>query len=396
MGELLRRYWYPIAVDSELAEEPVKKVRLLGEDLVLYRDRGDRLGLIAEACTHWGISMVYGIPEDEGLRCPYHGWRFDHTGRCLEQPLEDRLVSGSTFRDSCATTAYPVQELSGLIFAYMGPTPAPLLPRWELLVKEGMVHSVSRMVAPCNWLQCIGNQLNETHQEWLHGRFGNYVLDRVGRTDLQQTFDRALPGYEFEPFEWGVRRHRSDGGEEAAPILFPAITSGGRLMYRIPMDDTNTLILTYQLHKPPAGVDLRQETVPLYELPSSGLDERGHPTWSMLENSAQDRLMWYAQGAIPDRTQEHLGPADNGVVVYRALLEENMQKVARGEDPIGVIRDPAQNDRIKLPGEPADVGRVRAERRPGDRAFEGANDGFNPVLRELRLLAAARAGAGRE
>jgi len=78
-------------------------------------------------------------------------------------------------------------------------------------------------------------------------------------------------------------------------------------MYRVPMDDANTLILTYQLHRPPAGVDRRQETVPLYELPSPGLDERGHPTWSILENSAQDRLMWYAQGAIPDRTREHLG-----------------------------------------------------------------------------------------
>src|SRR5439155_24152592 len=144
MGGLLRRYWYPIAVNSELVEEPVKKVRLLGEDLVLYRDRSGRLGLIAEACTHWGISMAYGIPEDEGLRCPYHGWRFDHTGRCVEQPLEDRLLGSSSFRDACGTTAYPVQELSGLIFAYVGPAPAPLLPRWELLVKAGMVHSVSR------------------------------------------------------------------------------------------------------------------------------------------------------------------------------------------------------------------------------------------------------------
>ena len=117
-GEMLRRYWYPIAGLAELEVEPVKALRLLGEDLVLYRDKSGNLGLIDQACPHRRVSMEYGIPEQEGLRCPYHGWLFNHEGRCTEQPAEPW---NSTFKDRVATKAYPVQELAGLVFAYLAP-----------------------------------------------------------------------------------------------------------------------------------------------------------------------------------------------------------------------------------------------------------------------------------
>ncbi|HEX9743488.1 MAG TPA: Rieske 2Fe-2S domain-containing protein, partial [Nitrospiraceae bacterium] len=126
-GELLRRYWQPIAASAELTDEkPIRRVRLLGENLVLYRDTTGRHGLVAEQCPHRRASLAYGRVDDEGIRCPYHGWKYDSTGRCLETPAE---LKGSTLRTKIRTTAYPVQKLGGILFTYMGPEPAPALPR---------------------------------------------------------------------------------------------------------------------------------------------------------------------------------------------------------------------------------------------------------------------------
>jgi 5,5'-dehydrodivanillate O-demethylase len=135
-GNLLRRYWHPIAGVSEMRAIFTKRVRLLGEDLVLFRDRGGRFGLIAEQCPHRRASMAYGIPALDGIRCPYHGWKFDASGACLEQPNEP---AGSSFKDKVATTAYPVEELAGLLWAYLGPLPAPLIPRLDGFVVPGTI-----------------------------------------------------------------------------------------------------------------------------------------------------------------------------------------------------------------------------------------------------------------
>ena len=121
-GELMRRYWHPIAGSAEMRENPTKGVRILGEDLVLYKDRSGGLGLIQESCPHRRVNLLYGIPEQQGIRCPYHGWLFDESGRCLEMPAE---APDSTFKDRVTARTYPVQELGGLIFAYLGPKPAP-------------------------------------------------------------------------------------------------------------------------------------------------------------------------------------------------------------------------------------------------------------------------------
>ncbi|MDT7554408.1 MAG: 5,5-dehydrodivanillate O-demethylase oxygenase subunit, partial [Pseudonocardiales bacterium] len=130
MGELLRRYWWPVATYDMATRVPVKR-RLLGEDLVLYRDGSGTVGLLAEQCPHRRAALWLGCTEEHGLRCGYHGWRFDADGRCLEQPGEP---AESTFKDRIRATAYPVQELGGLVFAYLGPLPAPELPRYDLFV----------------------------------------------------------------------------------------------------------------------------------------------------------------------------------------------------------------------------------------------------------------------
>ena len=126
MGKLLRRYWHPVATVARTRRRAGPAVTLLGENLALFRCDSGELGLVAQRCPHRGASLAYGIPEDDGLRCPYHGWKFDGGGQCLEQPAEP---ADSTFKDRVQIPAYPVQELGGLIWAYLGPEPAPLLPR---------------------------------------------------------------------------------------------------------------------------------------------------------------------------------------------------------------------------------------------------------------------------
>src|SRR5579872_2264917 len=130
LGSLLRQYWYPIAVASSLESEPIQRVRLLGEDLVLFRDDAGRLGLISDRCPHRGASLSYGFTEREGLRCPYHGWLFAPDGECLEQP--NQFTDVPALRAQCRTTAYCAEILGGLVFAYAGPAPAPVLPKYDL------------------------------------------------------------------------------------------------------------------------------------------------------------------------------------------------------------------------------------------------------------------------
>jgi len=157
-GELLRRYWYPIAALGELDENPVKPVTLLGESLVLYRDRRGTLGLIDSVCAHRRVNLALGVPEEEGLRCPYHGWRFGETGQCLEQPAEKR-----PYCDKVKIKAYPVRVACGAVFAYLGPQPVPELPMWDLMTAKNVLHEIAFATVPCNWFQSIENAVDQDH-----------------------------------------------------------------------------------------------------------------------------------------------------------------------------------------------------------------------------------------
>ena len=157
MGELMRRYWHPVAATAELDERPTKPVRLLGEDLVLYKDTSGTLGLIDRYCPHRRVDLSYGIPEARGLRCMYHGWMMDETGQCIEQPFEETVHPDGRFKEKVRVAGYPVEELGGLVFAYLGPAPVPLLPRWEQLTWDNAVREICIAELPCNWLQCQEN-----------------------------------------------------------------------------------------------------------------------------------------------------------------------------------------------------------------------------------------------
>ena len=363
MGELLRRYWHPIAGSAEMQDHPTKLIKLLGESLVLYRDRKGHLGLIDEFCSHRRASMLYGIPEEDGLRCAYHGWKYDKSGKCLETPAEP---AESTFKDRVRIKAYPVQELGGLVFAYLGPEPVPLLPRWDLLVAEGSLSEAGWTVIPCNWIQCMENSLDPVHVEWLHGYFDSYVCERMGKPELKRKIYRHLK-IGFDVFEHGIIKRRVvEGGTEedddwkaGHPVLFPQILrsglsgSDGTLQYRVPIDETHTYQVVYKVWSPGSGIKVpRQERVPYFNVPLPKPDENGQPQWSLLDNnSGQDMSMWYTQGPVADRSLEKLGESDKGVILYRKMLKDEMEKVQRGEDPINVFRDPAKNERLELPHE---------------------------------------------
>ena len=361
MGELMRRYWQPIGAAVEMQDKWTQRVRLLGENLVLFRNRQGALGLIAEQCPHRRASFFHGIPTEQGIRCPYHGWEFNPQGQCLSQPFE---ADNPNFRANVATEAYPVQELGGVLFAYLGPLPAPLLPRFDGFVAEGAIRIMGRAVLPVNWLQIMENSLDPVHTEWLHGHQYEFQKEQEGVKVAISTRHLKI---DFREFEFGITKHRlleghseqSDDWRIGHPIVFPNILAVGNgdpaaryhsFQMRVPMDDEHTLHLWYNAYLPPPGTAVPAHLlskVHTYDVPFK--DARGE--FIMDNIDGQDMMAWITQGAIADRTRENLGASDKGVAIYRRTLRREMKKVQDGQDPMGVLRDPARNLRIDLPTE---------------------------------------------
>ncbi|MPZ15152.1 MAG: Rieske 2Fe-2S domain-containing protein [Chloroflexi bacterium] len=345
MGELLRRYWYPVAAVAELDEDPVRPVRLLGEDLTLFRDQRGRLGLIGERCAHRAISLAYGIPQDNGLRCAYHGWTYDTEGHVIDMPFEPACLP-------LKIPAYPVQAMGGLLWAYLGPAPAPLLPRWDIFVREDFRREIRITELPCSWLQCMDNSLDPVHFEHLHGVYGNFVMSKLGKPPML-TPARHLK-VDFDVWEYGIYKRRLLEGQDPQtstdwtvghPILFPYILAQGgadqmSFQMRIPTDDTNTLHVCINANRLDPG-EAPQETIPVRHDPVE-YDALGRVFAPHIVK--QDEMAWIGQGTVTDRTQEHLVTSDKGILLFRKLLLESMEQVARGEDPMGVVRDPAKNE----------------------------------------------------
>ncbi|HEY3116040.1 MAG TPA: Rieske 2Fe-2S domain-containing protein [Chloroflexota bacterium] len=343
MGSLLRRYWQVVAATADLDKEPVQPVRLLGEDLTLFKDLKGNIGLIAERCAHRAVSLAYGIPQENGLRCCYHGWTYNPKGQVIDMPFEPACLP-------LQVKAYPVEQLGGLIWAYMGPTPTPLLPRHELLVREPTDRSIEVTPLPCSWLNCMDNSLDPIHYEHLHGAYGNYVMRKQGKPEPMNPA-RHLK-IDFDMFEYGVYKRRlmegaaedCDDWTRGHPILFPNTLLVGdertvRYQIRVPVDDTHTMHYNYNTWPQKDG-KARWEGIPVSH--TSLYEDDGR----IIANSVfkQDALAWVAQGGISDRTQEHLVTSDKGVILYHNLLLEQIEKVERGEEPMGIVRDPAKND----------------------------------------------------
>ena len=357
-GELLRRYWQPLCPAAEITpENPKKRIRIMGENLLVFRDGEGRIGCVEEFCKHRGASLFYGYVEDCGIRCCYHGWKYDSNGQCIEQPFEPKT---SRLKDEIRLRSYPVQKLGGLLFAYMGPDPAraPLLPRWDVLVREDGKREIKMFPTHhCNWLQIQENTADSTHTFFLHG-----VMDqKLGlKHPFAPYYRRPIDKLEFSYCEWGIDKVIVYGGdvpekEVRPPLIFPnilRIPNGPMevLHWRVPIDDESTRIV-FVAFTPARDASVRtrenDEIAYTYLPPMKTQDGE----YDLKTFFSQDQMAQESQGAIYDRSNENLGVSDRGIVLLRKMLLEQIERVERGEDPtVAVVRDPQRNRMIDFPG----------------------------------------------
>ena len=338
MGELLRRYWHPVAAVEELEERPTRPVRIFGEDLVLFKCGDDAYGLIDRFCAHRLTDLAYGLVEDCTLRCPRHGWAYSDTGVCVDQPMEEEMVEVSL-------NAYRAVAKAGMIWVYLGKEPAPLVPDWEPFhwQESGLVQVVFS-VLHCNWLQCQENTMDGIDMELFTAAFEEAM--RTGQPP-------PLPETEFEydEFEHGYLVRNTAGASIAKTSIWPNALFAGdtrscRLEWRVPMDDETTLNLTWFLDRPAGGADIElPEKTPYWYAQTR--DDKGEALRSHRLN--QKFAVWLNQSPIVDRTKEVLMDGDEGVIAFRDKLFAQIQLIEDGGDPKGLIYDPGQNQRLYLP-----------------------------------------------
>jgi 5,5'-dehydrodivanillate O-demethylase len=352
MGDLLRRYWQPITGASELEKNPIKPVRLFGEDLVLYRDLNGTHGLVDRHCPHRRADMSYGWVDAPGIRCSYHGWRYDETGGCIEQPYED-TANPKPSKAGCEIKAYPVREMAGLLWTYMGPKPVPELPEWEPFTWQNGFREIVLADIPCNWLQCQENSIDPVHFEWMHDNWSNRL-----KGDYESNSPKHLK-VKFEAFEHGIVYKRVRQGQReddrhwtvGRVALWPnGFYLGRHFEWRVPVDDENTLSVSWFFMRVPRGREpYVQKSVPTWISPIKGPDGR----WITSHVVNQDIVAWVGQGTIADRTKENLRSSDIGITMMRNRFFDELQAIKAGRDPGGVIRDPTAAKAIPLP----DMGR---------------------------------------
>lgn len=350
MGELLRRYWHPVGLASDATGTP-RQIRVLGEDLILFRTGAGEAGLLHPRCAHRGTSLYYGKVEQDGIRCCYHGWKFGPTGQCLEQPCEP---GGGSRVGRMLQPAYPVAERYGLVWAYMGPPERqPVLPRFEPFedLAEGefveaddqSIGGGGPVVVDCNWFQHYENVVDPWHVLVLHGTFSG-----VQFTDAML----RAPTISFETTDKGVKvtslRTLDDGSvfrrvtEACVPtwrvVPNPRVGQYARVEsigFVLPIDDTHFRIYTVARVRQPG------------ELTGFRSRQNGK-LWSELSEDEHRRFpgdyeAQKSQGDITWHGHENLATSDRGIVLLRRLVQAQVKAVEEGRDPAGVRFDPADD-----------------------------------------------------
>ena len=343
-GEYLRRFWQPIFLSSMLRDLPVR-IRRLGEDLVIFRDGSGRLGLVHANCSHRNTSLEYGIIEEKGIRCCYHGWHYDVDGTILETPGEPE---SSMIRKRVSHGAYPVVEVKGLIFTYMGPIekipPFPLFDTMDLPDDEMIPALIPN---PCNWQQVAENSIDPYHVVFLHSR--------VSGIQFQNEF-QLMPVFNYferpnGAFYTSARRVDDKVWIRVHDHLIPNFSQNGGMFTQgdqeelyfaragltrwiVPVDDGNSLYIAYRhfnKETDPLGLGERDKvgynTIDFY----GQTDER---SYEEAQVSPGDYEVWVGQGAITVHDRENLGHTDQGVSAYRQRLRNAIQKLQEGEEPM--------------------------------------------------------------
>jgi nitrite reductase/ring-hydroxylating ferredoxin subunit len=351
-GELLRRYWQPVGL-APAPGDPPRPVRVLGEDLVLFRDGRGRPGLLDAHCCHRGTSLEYGRVEADGIRCCYHGWLFDPEGRCLEQPGEP---ADSTYKDRVRQPGYPCREYAGLAFAYMGPLDRiPLLPRYDLVEEgEGVVVADGTSyglgggeILDCNWLQIYENVMDPFHVAVLHSVFsGGQFSDALNLRPqvsweesahgMRSTQDRELPaGRVFRRVTEILLPNIRIVPSVAAGNPGEGFERARHIGWILPIDDTHTRM--YSLLRVPL-----RDGCPV--LPPRA--RHGGKLWAELTEEEHHRMPGDKEAIVSQRpiaihALEHLATTDRGVIMTRRMVAQAIAAVSAGNDPAGVLRDPA-------------------------------------------------------
>ena len=345
-GEYLRRFWQPVALSSELGELPLA-VRIMGEDLVVFRDKSGRVGLLDRHCCHRGTSLEYAIIEDRGIRCCYHSWKFDIDGRILETPGEpaDSKIKEKTFQG-----AYPALEFGGLVFAYMGP-PAlkPEFPHYDVfdLPDDKMVPYA--LTYPCNWLQIFENAMDPAHGVFLHTRvnfehfspaWGKLPITEFRETPLGMIY---ITSRRVDDLVW-VRMNDiilpnlvQAGAIWEAGDRLKAFTRAGLTRWAVPIDDTHSLVIGVRHFNDgvndPQGrhseAACGKETVDF-------LGQTGDRSYEERQRVPGDFDAQVSQRAIAIHALEHLGTTDRGVSMLRRIVRKGIRAVAAGAEPDAV------------------------------------------------------------
>jgi phenylpropionate dioxygenase-like ring-hydroxylating dioxygenase large terminal subunit len=349
MGELLRRYWHPVGMAADAGATP-RPVRVLGEDLILFRDGRGQAGLVYPRCCHRGTTLYYGKVEERGIRCCYHGWLFDVEGHCLEMPCEPNPTGAQCQR--VRQPWYPVEERYGLVFAYLGPPEKkPVLPRYECLevlqpdefieADDSSIGSGGIEIAPCNWLQHFENVVDPYHVPILHGSFSGPQFVEQMNTFPKVKFEYGRQGVKatsIRPGPDGKRFRRVT--EAVVPTLRvvanPRVAQYGMVEsigWTLPIDDTH-----YRIYV--AGRVREQGELTKFKSRYNG------KTWAELtpeehQKFPGDTEAQVGQGAITFHSEEHLMSSDQGVSMLRILLQKQIDIVASGGNPIGVAFDEA-------------------------------------------------------
>ena len=361
MGEVFRRFWIPALLSEEIPKPdcPPVRVRLLGEDLVAFRDSQGRLGLLDEHCPHRRASLYYGRNGECGLRCVYHGWKFDIEGNVLETPAEP---PGSTLKDKVHQIAYPCREASRVVFTYMGPKEKmPLFPNYEWLsLPTGHVKAFKTYLE-CNYLQSLEGDCDPAHLTFLHR--GNPGWN-------PSSYALAPSSYDVEETRFGLRTvviKKPKSGTAVRRVtnfVMPFIgcvevgyRDGFMAVYPTPSDDTHTTRYNFRFKK---SEPMSEDEVKLHStetrvdhtlignrLNDYLMDRENQRTtnYTGMEGfTTQDASMTESMGPICDRTKEHLGVSDTYIIALRRVYFRQAKAIKDGKDPQGLVRDPDQND----------------------------------------------------
>jgi phthalate 4,5-dioxygenase oxygenase subunit len=388
-GALLRRYWQPAALVDELdadPERPLRALRLLGQDLVLFRDAQGRVGMVDRACPHRGADLAFGRLEDGGLRCVFHGWLFDVAGRCLETPAEP---AGSRLCESVRQRAYPVVEKGGVFWAYLGEGAPPAFPHFDCFVAPESHVFAFKGLWDCNWLQALEVGIDPAHASWLHRFFEDEdPTTSYGRQFRSASMDSDAPMTRLlrEHGSPEIRVERTDYGMRLATLrrvddarthmritnlLFPqafVIPMSAEMtisQWHVPIDDRSCYwyALFTSFGAPVDKATMRAQRLKTYPAPDYrpvvgranrwGYDAREQRTQTFtgmgFDINVHDQFACESMGPIQDRGREHLGSTDKGIVLYRRLLVDAIRRNAAGERPLMVLDD-AQARALTGPG----------------------------------------------